>query len=121
MSLDTHPNFITVKGNYQSFSRALRIHLDKDYTILSSKLPKSDVKLVTYINIVNGFNLIVASVFLISPTLRLILPQAQDLVISFCLGEGGTLPQFHLRALHFRNENFLLNDETGQVNNLTGK
>ena len=37
------------------------------------------------------------------------------------LYEGENLPQLYLRALHIRSENFLLQDKTGQINNLTGK
>ena len=48
-------------------------------------------------------------------------PKVQDLVVPFRLGEGETLHQFHLKALKFRSEIFLFQDETVQINNLTGK
>ena len=103
------------------FSIALRVHLVKDATISSSKAPKSHVKLVIYMNHYNGFDLLVAVVFSVSPQLGMLWPKAQDLVISFRHGEGETLPQFHLRALQIRSEIFLFQDKTGQINNLTGK
>ena len=48
-------------------------------------------------------------------------PKAQDLVITFRFCEGKTLPQLHFRALQIRSKIFLLQDETGKINNLTGK
>ena len=45
----------------------------------------------------------------------------QDLVISFCLVEGGTIPHFSLRVIQVRSENILLTEKTEQMNNLTGK
>ena len=42
-------------------------------------------------------------------------------MISFHIGEGETIPKFHLRALQFRIEIFLFLDKTGQINNLTFK
>ena len=56
-----------------------------------------------------------------STQLGVIGSKAQDLVISFFIGEVETLPQFHLRALHIRSEIFLFQDKTGQINNLIGK
>ena len=55
------------------------------------------------------------------PQLVVLVPKYQDLVISFCLGEGETIPQLHLRALQIRSEISLLQDKTGKINNLTGK
>ena len=69
----------------------------------------------------NRFDLLVYVVFSKSPQLEVLVPKDQDFVIYFCLGGGGTPPQFHLRGLQARIEIFLLNDETGQINNLTGK
>ena len=43
-------------------------------------------------NIENGFDLIVAVVFSMNPQLVGIGTNAQYLVISFCLGEGESLP-----------------------------
>ena len=66
-------------------------------------------------NIDNGFDLIIAIVFGLSPQLGVIGPKSQDLVIYSRLGEGGTIPQFHFRALQTRSENFLLKNETGKI------
>ena len=78
------------------------------------------VKLITYVNNDNGFDLIIAVVFTMIPQKRVLGSKAQYIVIYFCLAEGETLPQFHLRALQIRSTNFLLQDKTGQINNLTG-
>ena len=56
-----------------------------------------------------------------SPQLGVLGYKDEDLVISFCLVERETLPQLHLRALQARSYIFLFQDETGQINNLTGK
>ena len=56
-----------------------------------------------------------------SPQLGVFVTKAQYLVISFFLGEGETIPQFHLRAIHIKSEIFLLQDITVKTNNLTGK
>ena len=69
----------------------------------------------------NLFNLLNGVGFSVSPKLVVLGPKSQDLVISFYLDEGETIPQFHIRYLHIRSEIFLLQDETGQINNLTGK
>ena len=42
-------------------------------------------------------------------------------MVYFRHGEVETIPQFQLKYLHTRSENFLLQDEIGQTNNLTGK
>ena len=47
--------------------------------------------------------------------------KAQDLVITFSLGEGENISEFHLRALTIRSELDLLQDQTGKTKNLTGK
>ena len=47
--------------------------------------------------------------------------RSQDLVIPFQLGEGETLTQLHLRALHIISEPYLLQYQTGHSNKLTGK
>ena len=62
-----------------------------------------------------------AVVFSMIPQLGVIGPKSQDIVISFCLGEGESLPELHSRALQSRRNIYLLNDEIGQANNLTGK
>ena len=74
------------KENYESFSRALRVHLVKDNTISLSTAPKLHVKLITYMNNENGFGIIVDVVFAISSQLGGLGPKDQYLVISFCLG-----------------------------------
>ena len=66
-------------------------------------------------NIDNIFELLVAVVFSTSPQLGELGPKYQDLVISFGLGVGETLQQFHLISLQERSEFFLLNDEKGQA------
>ena len=89
---DTHSKFATAKENFEELSIALRVHLVKYTTISSSKEPKSHVKLVTYMNNDNQFDLLIDVVFSMSPQLRVIEPKAQDLVIPFCIIEGETLP-----------------------------
>ena len=54
----------------------------------------------------NGFDLIIAVVFVISNQIVGLGPKSQDLVINFRLGEGETIPQFHLRALQIRSDIF---------------
>ena len=56
-----------------------------------------------------------------SPQLGRIGPKAQELVIYVCLVQGENIPQFHLRDLHTRSENFLLRYQKRQINNLKGK
>ena len=73
------------------------------------------------VNNVNGFDLLIAVVFTIKTKLVVLGPKAQYLMISFCLGEGETIPQYHLIFLQVRSEKFLLQDDTGQINNPTGK
>ena len=60
------------------------------------KHQKPDVKLITYMNNENVFDLLIAVVFAMIPWLGGIGPKAQDLVIYFCLGEGRIIPQLHL-------------------------
>ena len=67
------------------------------------------------------FNLLLDFFFAMSPQLGGLGLKYQDLVISFWLGEGETLQQLRLRALQIRSEFFPLQDETGQINNLTSK
>ena len=118
---DTHPKYATSKENYESFSRELSVNLFNDTTISSSKSPTSYVKLITYMHNVNGFELLTAIVFAMSPQLGGLGPKSQDLMIYVCLVEGENLPQFHLRDLHIRAEIFLLQDQTGRINNITCK
>ena len=72
-------------------------------------------------NIDNKFEILVAVVFSIITQLGGLGTKSQDIVIYFCLGEGGTLQQFHLRDLQIKSENVLLNDETGRIHNHKGK
>ena len=84
---DTHPNFPTAKENYEALSRALRIRLVKYDTITSSKAPKSHAKPVTFINNYNEFDLLIYVVFSIINQLGGLGHKAQDIGISFHLGE----------------------------------
>ena len=58
----------------------------------------------------NVFDILIPVVFSISLQLGLLGTKSQELVISFRLVEGETLPQFHLIYLQVRSENFLLQD-----------
>ena len=70
----------------------------------------------------NVFDIIIYFVFAaLIPQLGLLRPKYQYLVISFPLGEGETITQFHIKALQIINEIFLLQYETGKIDNLTGK
>ena len=69
----------------------------------------------------DGFGLLILFVFYMIPQLGGLGTKSQDLVISFRLGERETIPQFHLRYFKVRRESFLLQYETGNINNLTGK
>ena len=75
------------KQIYEVFSGSLRVHLVKDTTISSSNATKLHVKIITYMNNDNGFDLIIAVVLAMSYQLGRLLPKNQDLVISFCPGE----------------------------------
>ena len=68
-------------------------------------------------NIDNRFNLLDTVLFDTSIQIGGLGPKDQYLLVSFCLGIGGNLPQLHLRDLQARGEIFLLNDETGKVKN----
>ena len=54
----------------------------------------------------NGFELIIAFIFSMSPQLGVLVTKSQDLVIYFRLGEGETITQLHLRSLQARSEFF---------------
>ena len=69
----------------------------------------------------HGFDLFIYVVFAISPQIGGLGPKYQDLVISFYRGEVENLPQFRLIYLQVRSDISLLQDESGQINNLTGK
>ena len=47
-------------------------------------------------------------VFVMSPQLGRLGPKSHEILVSFCLGEGETLPQLQLRDLHIRSKFFLL-------------
>ena len=69
----------------------------------------------------NGFDLLISVVSSIIPQLGGLETKYQDLVISFQLDEGETIPKFYLRALQIKSENFLLKYKIGKINNLMGK
>ena len=118
--LDTHTKFAKEKEKYESLYRALRFNLVKDETIPSSKAPKLYVNLIKYINIDNGFDLLIAVYFSMSTQLGELGPKSQYLVISFRLGEGG-LSQNSTSELFRPEVIFLLDYETGKIKNLTSE
>ena len=65
-------------------------------------------------NIDNGFDLNIAIFFATSTQLGVLGTKYQDLAISFCLGKGETIPQFHLWALQARSEIFYWNTKQGK-------
>ena len=69
----------------------------------------------------NDFDLLIDVVFDMNPQIGVLGTKYQDLVISFCLGEEESIPQFHLIYLHIRSEILLLQDKTRQINNPTDK
>ena len=88
LSPDTHPKFSTAKENYESFPISLRVHIFKYDTISSSKVTKWHVKIITYMNNDNGFDLLISLVFDINTQLGGLGPKSQYLVMSSSLGEG---------------------------------
>ena len=72
-------------------------------------------------NVDNRFDFLVDVVFVMCPHLGWLGTKSQDLVISFCLGEGGTVLQIKLIDIQEIGEMFLLNDKTWQIKNITGK
>ena len=66
---DSHYKYVTAKENFEQFLRELRVHLVKDTTTLSSKVPKLHVKLVTHMHYENEFFLIIAVIFVMIPQL----------------------------------------------------
>ena len=52
-----------IKRNYQAFSGSLQVHPTKDENIHSYIAPELQVKLITDMNLENGFELLVAAVF----------------------------------------------------------
>ena len=77
---DTHSKYVTAKEDFEALSISLRVNIVKDATISSSKAPKSHVKLVTHMHYDNGFELLIAVFFAISPQLGGIGHKAQYLV-----------------------------------------
>ena len=106
---------------YKKFYISLLVNPVKYTTINYSTAPKSHVKIFTYMNNDNGFDILVAVVFYNSPQLGGIGTKYQDLVRPFQISEGESLPDFHLRALQERSEIYLLTNKAVQINNLTGK
>ena len=93
-----------------TLSISLRVHLVQDETIPSSKAPKSHVKLITYMNNDNGFDILITVFFDMITQLGGLGLKAHDLVLYFRLGEGKKIHQFRIRALQIRSEIFLLQD-----------
>ena len=118
---DDHYKYITTKENDEELSRELRVHLVKDATISSSKSPKVHAKLATHMHYENGFEIIIAIIFRISPQLGGIGPKYQDLVIPFCLSEGEFLTAFHILYLKIKSELISIKYKTCKINNLTRK
>ena len=69
----------------------------------------------------NGFDLLVYVVFAMITLLGGLEPKSQDLVIPFRLGEIETLPYYYLISLTIIIELNLIQYQTKQINNLTGK
>ena len=69
----------------------------------------------------NGFDLLISVVFSMITQLGGLVPKSQDLVIPFHLGKIETLLYYYLRALKIIIELNLMQYQTGQINNLTGK
>ena len=65
--------------------------------------------------------LLITVVFSVIPQLGGLGPKSQDLVITFFLGEGDSLPDFHLRVLAIRSDLEFIRYQTVHINNLTGK
>ena len=63
----------------------------------------------------NGFELLIAVVFAMSPQLGGLGPKYQDLTIPFRLGEGEPITYFHLIAFEIRSELLLMRDQTGPI------
>ena len=55
------------------------------------------------------FDIMIAVVFSMSTQPRWLEKKPQDLVISFCLGEGENIPQFNLRYIQALSEIFCCN------------
>ena len=69
----------------------------------------------------NVYDLLIAVVFAIIPQLGGLGPKSQDLVISLHIGEVEIVTKFYPSAVQIRSEMFLLQDETGRINNPTGE
>ena len=69
----------------------------------------------------NGFELLIAVVYSMSPQLGGIGHKAQELGIPFQISEGQPLPYFHLVSLSIRSKLVLKRYQTGQINDPTGK
>ena len=115
---DTHYKYFTAKEGFETFSRFLRVNPVKDTTISLSKAKKSPVKLITHMYYKDGFELLIEVVFSMIPQLEGHGPKAQYLVIPLRLGEGETLPYFHLKGLAIISELVFIRDQTKHINNL---
>ena len=69
----------------------------------------------------NGFKLLIAVILNMTPQLVGLVPNAQEPVITFCIGEVEFLTYFHLRPLAIKNELISMKDKTCHIKNLTGK
>ena len=76
------------KISFESFSRALWVHLAKNYTIPSSKAPKPHVEIITCMNLDNIFYILISIVFSTRSKIGVLQTKSQYLVISFHLSEG---------------------------------
>ena len=69
--------------HYQDHSEFILLNMK---LLPPQKPPKSHVRLITYTNNDNGFDLLIAVVFAMIPQLGRLGPKHQDLVIPFSLG-----------------------------------
>ena len=70
------------------------------------------VKLITYMNNYNIFDLIIDVVFAMIPQLGVLGTKDQYLLVSFWPVEVEIIPKLHLRYLYIRSEIFLFQYET---------
>ena len=87
-----HSKLDTIKENYKKLLIFLWVNLVKDTQINTSTAPKSNVKVINYMDTDIKFDLIVDFIFSTSPQLVVNVPKAQELVISFHLEEVESLP-----------------------------
>ena len=102
LNLSSHKKHIPKSPHQNKNMRHSQYHsklIRSKITPSPHKKHQNHVKLFTYMNNDNSFDLLISVVFSRSPQLGRLGPKAQDLVISFCLDEGEAIPQFHLRDL----------------------